>query len=103
MSNNNFLRFAKEIAYGHHEKWDGSGYPQGLSGDDIPVSARLMALADVYDALISKRVYKPAFPHEKAVAIIEQGKGSHFDPEMVEAFLRIQESCYATAQKYADD
>ncbi|MEP1448219.1 MAG: two-component system response regulator [Paraglaciecola sp.] len=102
-SNNNFLRFAKEIAYGHHEKWDGSGYPQGLSGDDIPVSSRLMALADVYDALISKRVYKPAFPHEKAVAIIEQGKGSHFDPEMVEAFLRIQESCYATAQKYADD
>lgn len=101
-SNNNFLRFAKEIAYGHHEKWDGSGYPLGLSGDDIPLSARLMALADVYDALISKRVYKPAFSHDKSVAIILEGKGSHFDPEIVDAFMRIQQACYETSQKYAD-
>ncbi|MGV2872523.1 HD-GYP domain-containing protein [Colwellia sp. E150_009] len=101
-TNNNFLRFAKEIAYGHHEKWDGSGYPLGLSGDDIPLSARLMALADVYDALISKRVYKPAFSHDKSVAIILEGKGSHFDPEIVDAFMRIQQACYETSQKYAD-
>ncbi len=101
-TNNNFLRFAKEIAYGHHEKWDGSGYPLGLSGDDNPLSARLMALADVYDALISKRVYKPAFSHDKSVAIILEGKGSHFDPEIVDAFMRIQQACYETSQKYAD-
>lgn len=68
-----FLRLAKEIAYSHQEKWDGSGYPQGLSGDDIPISARLMAVADVYDALISHRVYKPGMPHEEAVDIIRQG------------------------------
>ncbi len=97
-----FLRFAKEIAYSHQEKWDGSGYPQGLSGDDIPISARLMALADVYDALISKRVYKDGMPHEKAVEIIIQGKGSHFDPDMVDAFLQLQEEFKAIAVKYAD-
>jgi putative two-component system response regulator len=85
-SNDSFLRLAREIIYSHHEKWDGSGYPQGLAGDAIPLSARLMALADVYDALVSKRVYKAAMPHEQAVAIIQQGKGSHFDPDIVEAF-----------------
>ncbi|MGN7613833.1 response regulator [Magnetococcales bacterium HHB-1] len=98
----NFLVFAKEIAYAHHEKWDGSGYPEGLSGDAIPISARLMAVADVYDALISRRVYKPPFPHEKAVAIIQEGRGSHFDPDMVDAFLEISEDFYAIAKKYAD-
>jgi len=82
-----FLHFAREIAYSHQEKWDGSGYPEGLSGDDIPLSARLMAVADVYDALISKRVYKPALTHEKAVSIIAEGKGTHFDPDVVDAFL----------------
>lgn len=97
-----FLECAKEIAYGHHEKWDGSGYPEGLSGDDIPISARLMALSDVYDALVSRRVYKPAFPHEKAVAIIKEGRGSHFDPDMVDAFLASSEEFYAIAQKYSD-
>ncbi|WP_231881275.1 HD domain-containing phosphohydrolase, partial [Oleiphilus sp. HI0123] len=66
LGSNSFLRYAREIAASHHEKWDGSGYPQGLKGDAIPLSARLMALADVYDALISKRVYKPAFDHDKA-------------------------------------
>jgi len=67
----------------HHEKWDGSGYPHGLSGEEIPVSGRLMALADVYDALISERVYKKAFSHEKARDIIVEGKGVHFDPDVV--------------------
>ena len=97
-----FLRFAREIAYSHQEKWDGSGYPQGLAGDAIPISARLMALADVYDALISQRVYKPAFPHEKAVAIIKEGRGKHFDPDMVDAFLAIAPEFQAIAERYQD-
>ncbi|MBF0588232.1 MAG: two-component system response regulator [Magnetococcales bacterium] len=98
----NFLIFAKEIAYYHHEKWDGGGYPEGLKGDDIPISARLMAIADVYDALISRRVYKPPFPHEKALAIIQEGRGSHFDPDMVDAFMEISEKFFEVAQKFAD-
>jgi len=101
-SSTTFLRYAKEIAYSHHEKWDGSGYPQGLSGGDIPLSGRLMAVADVYDALISKRVYKPPFPHQQALAIIADGKGSHFDPQVVNAFLRREEELHQTAYAYAD-
>jgi len=97
-----FLKFAKEIAYYHQEKWDGSGYPEGIAGEDIPTSARLMAVADVYDALISRRVYKPPFPHEKAVSIILEGKGSHFDPDMVDAFIEIADNFYAIAQEFAD-
>ena len=97
-----FLRYAKEIAHSHQEKWDGSGYPQGLMGDNIPVSARLMAVADVYDALISRRVYKPSFPHAKAVAIIQDGRGSHFDPDMVDAFLALSEEVRRIAQRFAD-
>ncbi len=97
-----FLDMAKEIALSHQEKWDGSGYPQGLAGDDIPVSARLMALADVYDALISRRVYKEGMPHEQAVGIIEAGRGSHFDPDIVDAFIEIQEDFRAIAARYAD-
>ncbi len=72
-----FIKIAKEIAYSHHEKWDGSGYPQGLKGSQIPLSARLMALADVYDALVSKRCYKPAFSHQQATALITEQKGKH--------------------------
>jgi putative two-component system response regulator len=98
----NFLFFAKEITYSHHEKWDGSGYPEGLTGDDIPVSARLMAIADVYDALISRRVYKPPFSHEKSLSIMQEGKGFHFDPDMIDAFLEISDQFYAIAQKYKD-
>ena len=97
-----FLRLAREIAHYHQEKWDGSGYPEGLRGDAIPVSARLMALADVYDALISKRVYKPPFPHEKAVAIITEGSGRHFDPDVVEAFLMIEGQFRSIAERFAD-
>ena len=82
-----FLTLAKEIAHWHHEKWDGSGYPDALVGDAIPVSARLMAIADVFDALISVRVYKPAMPYPKAKDIIAAGRGGHFDPDMVDAFL----------------
>jgi putative two-component system response regulator len=82
-----FLSLAKEIAHWHHEKWDGSGYPDGLAGDAIPISACIMALADVFDALISPRVYKPALPYEQAREIIAAGRGRHFDPDMVDAFL----------------
>ena len=82
-----FLSLAKEIAHWHHEKWDGSGYPDGLIGEAIPVSARLMAVADVFDALISPRVYKKAMPYQEAHDIIAAGRGKHFDPDVVDAFL----------------
>ena len=97
-----FLTLAKEIAYSHQEKWDGSGYPEGLSGDAIPWSARLMALADVYDALICRRVYKAGMPHEQAVQIIVEGRGKHFDPDVVDAFLGLQDQFQAIARRYAD-
>jgi putative two-component system response regulator len=97
-----FLALAKEIAYSHQEKWDGSGYPEGLSCDDIPISARLMAVADVYDALISRRVYKDGMPHEKAVGIILEGSGSHFDPDVVDAFMEAAEEFRQIALRYAD-
>ncbi len=99
---NSFFRIAQEIAYTHHEKWDGSGYPQGLKGEAIPLSGRLMALADVYDALVSKRVYKPPFSHEKAVKIILEGRGNHFDPILVDAFYEINEIFRKIALNFAD-
>jgi len=92
---NSFLKMGLEIAKGHHEKWDGSGYPLGLSGTDIPLSARIMAVVDVYDALRSKRVYKEAFTHEKSAAIIQDGSGTHFDPLLVDIFLQNQEELVA--------
>jgi putative two-component system response regulator len=97
-----FLRLAREIAHFHQEKWDGSGYPEGLRGEAIPLSARLMAVADVYDALISARVYKPAFSHEVAVNIIAEGRDKHFDPELVDAFLRVQEEFRNIARRFQD-
>lgn len=97
-----FLKYAKEIAYGHQEKWDGSGYPEGLAGDAIPISARLMAVADVYDALISRRVYKEGMPHEKAVRIITEGRGSHFDPDIADAFIDLAAQFQDIALRFAD-
>ena len=97
-----FLSVSKEIAYSHQEKWDGSGYPQGLAGDQIPVSAHLMAVADVYDALINKRVYKAAFSHDQTCSTIVKGKGTHFDPDMVDAFVDIAEDFRSIALKYPD-
>lgn len=97
-----FLRFAKEIAHAHQEKWDGSGYPLGLAGEAIPASARLMAVADVYDALISRRVYKPPMPHAEALAIMRQGRGSHFDPDVIDAFLAVEQDFLAIARRFAD-
>jgi putative two-component system response regulator len=97
-----FLTLAKEIAYSHQEKWDGSGYPQGLSGDAIPISARLMAVADVYDAIISRRVYKSGMSHAEAVEIIVESSGTHFDPDIIDAFLKVRHEFQDIATKYAD-
>ncbi len=102
LGKSSFLHLAQEIAYSHHEKWDGSGYPEGLKGREIPISGRLMALADVYDALITKRVYKEAFSHEKAVEIITEGRGSHFDPQIVDAFCRLEETFKEIARQHKD-
>ncbi|MDD3935605.1 two-component system response regulator [Rhodoferax sp.] len=97
-----FMQIAKQIVYTHHEKWDGSGYPQGLAGETIPIPGRLMALADVYDALISRRVYKDGMPHEKAKAILVAGRGKHFDPDILDAFLALEDEFQAIAKRYAD-
>lgn len=90
-----FIIMAAAIALNHHEKWDGSGYPQGLKGTDIPLAGRIVALADVFDALTSERPYKDPFPLKKAFAIIKEGRGSHFDPELVNAFLAIEDEIKA--------
>ena len=97
-----FLTMAKEIALSHQEKWDGSGYPQGLAGDAIPLSARLMAVADVYDALVTRRPYKEPLSHAEAVRIIDRGRGTHFDPDIVDAFLASQDQFAAIAHRFED-
>lgn len=102
LGTNSFMHCAQEIAYSHHEKWDGSGYPEGLKEDQIPVSGRLMAIADVYDALVSRRVYKPPFSHKKAVSIIKERRGKRFDPDMVDAFLAIESDIWNIAMELAD-
>lgn len=102
IANNAFLKFATDVAYTHHEKFDGSGYPRGLKGEEIPLVGRLMAIADVYDALISKRVYKEALSHEEALEIIKNGSGSHFDPLLVKTFLEIESSFRNIAETYMD-
>ena len=103
LGSSSFLRYAREIAETHHEKWDGSGYPRGLKGDAIPLSGRLMAVADVYDALISKRVYKPAFSHEKAKGIILEGRGGHFDPDVVDAFVAVENKFLEISRNLQDE
>jgi putative two-component system response regulator len=101
-SETSFLRYARQIAHCHHEKWDGSGYPQGLAGEAIPLAGRLMALADVYDALISKRVYKAPFSHEQAKELLIKGRAQHFDPAVVDAFLAIETTFVEIATRYSD-
>lgn len=93
-----FLRHAKVFALTHHERWDGGGYPAGLRAEDIPLQGRLMAIVDVYDALISERPYKKAFPHEEAVAVIRAESGTHFDPKLVEVFVSIEERIRRVAE-----
>ena len=99
---NLFLNAATNIAYTHHEKWDGSGYPQGLKGDEIPIEGRLMAIADVYDALTSKRAYKEKFSYEKAENMIISESGTHFDPILIKAFIDLKSEFRKIAQKYED-
>jgi putative two-component system response regulator len=100
---NGFLMFAREIAHSHQEKWDGSGYPDRLAGEQIPLSARLMAVADVYDALISRRVYKPAFTHQQALDVMRKGRGTHFDPDVLDAFFEIEGQFVAIAEEFRDE
>ncbi|MDR1745480.1 MAG: response regulator [Planctomycetota bacterium] len=95
---NAFIHMGKQIALYHHEKWDGKGYPTGTSGAGIPMSARIMALADVYDALTHQRCYKPAMPHEQAMSIILEGKGSHFDPYLVDLFVDLENDIIKVAR-----
>jgi putative two-component system response regulator len=97
-----FLRMARDIALSHHERWDGTGYPNHLVGEQIPLCGRVVALADVYDALTSKRVYKDAFTHDIAKAIIEQDRGTHFDPQVVEAFLETELAFTQVREKFRD-
>ena len=96
------FQLAAEIAYCHHEKWDGSGYPRGLRGEAIPMAARVMAIADAYDALTSDRVYRPGVAHDKAVQQIFQERAAHFDPDMVDAFIEIQDEFAAIAERFKD-
>lgn len=97
-----FLTVARDIAATHHEKWDGTGYPTGLKGEQIPLAGRIVAVADVYDALTSKRVYKEAYSHEVARTIIVGESGKHFDPDVVEAFVRIEASFVAIHQRFSE-
>ncbi len=96
------LRIARDIAWCHHERWDGSGYPRGLKGEEIPWAARIVALADVYDALTTRRVYKAALPHEHARSLILQGTGSHFDPRVVDAFLAVEAKFIELRERLAE-
>ena len=95
----NYLGEAENMAHYHHEKWNGKGYPCGLKGEEIPLSARIMAVADVFDALVAVRVYKPAMPFEKAISIIRESSGEHFDPVIVEAFLNAEDNIRAVTAK----
>ncbi|MEO8857658.1 MAG: HD domain-containing phosphohydrolase [Burkholderiaceae bacterium] len=96
------LDLAKEIAYAHQERWDGSGYPLGLAGEAIPLSARLMAIADTYDGLTTRRVYRDGVPHDVAVKHIFQQRGTHFAPDVVDAFMEVQNDFMGIAQRHVD-
>ncbi len=98
-----FLRMSAEIARSHHEKFDGSGYPDGLKGDKIPISARIVALSDVYDALVSKRIYKNIYSHDMSKSIILNDSGIHFDPMVVDAFLACEEKFIEISVKFAEE
>ena len=102
LGSNSFLRIAAEMCRSHHEKWNGEGYPDGLSGRGIPLAGRLMAVADVYDALISSRVYKPPFSHADATTIILEGKGTHFDPDIIDAYEKVHRKFEQIATELAD-
>ena len=98
-----YLEEAKNVAGYHHEKWNGKGYPEGLAGEDIPLAARIMAVADVFDALVSKRCYKESFDYSKAFNIIREDAGSHFDPLVVDAFLKAEEDVLEIAERFKEN
>ena len=102
LGTSNFLQMARQIALEHHERWDGSGYPNGLKGENIPLAARIVAIADVYDALSSRRVYKRPFGHHECVEAIQAAAGSHFDPTLVEAWMAIEQKFDDIARRYGD-
>jgi len=102
-SDRGFIKLAEVIALTHHEKWDGTGYPRRLQGEEIPLVGRIVAVADVFDALMSKRPYKEPFPLEKSLEIIREGRGGHFDPDVVEAFLSSLDEVLAIKEKYKDE
>lgn len=102
LGENSFLRLAREVALSHHEKWDGTGYPGGLSGTDIPLAGRLMIVADIYDALVSRRVYKPPFSQEKTLGIMAEHKGTFFDPLVADCFWEIRDEFRQIALEFAD-
>ncbi len=102
LGNSNFLEMAREIAFCHHERWDGEGYPVGLVAEEIPLSARIVSIADVYDALASRRVYKEPYPHEKCVEIIKAECGKQFDPRLIEVFLSVHEQFRDIGRKFAE-
>ncbi|WP_298941007.1 two-component system response regulator [uncultured Psychromonas sp.] len=102
-SDSEVIQLGEIIARSHHERWDGSGYPDGLKGSDIPIAARIVAIADVFDALSSERPYKKSFSEDKTFSIIKEGSGSHFDPAVVDAFFAVQDEILAIKQKYADN
>jgi putative two-component system response regulator len=95
-----YLKHCEDICYGHHERWDGKGYPRGIMGDNIPLTARIAAIADVYDALVCARVYKKAIPYSEAVDIMKEGKGTQFDPLLIDAMIDIQDEYQKVAQQY---
>ena len=103
VEDDSFIKIAKNIAHYHHEKWNGQGYPCGLSGTDIPLEARIMALADVFDALVSKRCYKEAYSYDKAFDIIETDLGTHFDPELGRAFIKCRSELEDLYKKYSEE
>jgi putative two-component system response regulator len=100
--NSPLLAMAMKIALTHHERWDGSGYPLGLAGTDIPLEGRITAVADVFDALSTKRRYKPAFPIERCFAILAEGRGTHFDPDILDAFMARRDDIIKVQIAYAD-
>jgi adenylate cyclase len=102
LGDTSFLRFAGEMAISHHEHWDGKGYPNGLKGEEIPLSGRIMAIADVYDAVISARLYREGLSHEKAIEILLAGRGLQFDPQLIDAFGEIHAAFHAIAEQFAD-
>ena len=99
----NFLVIAGDIAASHHEKWDGTGYPLGLAGQAIPLAGRIMSVADVYDALISRRCYKEPFPHALAASLMQENRGRAFDPAVLDAFFRIEATIKDIAARFKDE